>query len=573
MGRPRRESGCGRRAGRGPGTNARGPAGRLALQHSRAAGRTGAAASPCSMLPALLLLLPSLLGAALAGPVAGPQECSEGPALWCQDLRAAARCGAVGHCRSAVWSVPSARSLPCDVCLDVVAAARDGLSPDATEAEVLALLAKTCEWLPGQDASGRCKGMVGAHSAAVLDMLREAPGSPPAQLCTALTLCQPRQRPPATPGPLPGDDASEGVAPFMASGPLSFHPTQMPEDAVCRDCVQLVTRLQDAVGSNVSGLAEVTTEKQCESLGPGLVFLCKNYILQVLAPAEQTLQLVLPKDTCRVGGFCEEEELRGPAPLAHGAAADGVPSLEPVSPRKKSEVQMQAGLTCEVCLQVIQELDQWLESNSTETLISRALERVCSVMPKAIEQQCVTLVDAYGPSLVHLVTRITPEKVCDTIRLCGSRRRARAIRRAPKTALFPLLDGDNRGSFCNGCQRLLGVSAHNLESKSTKRGILRAFKGGCGILPLPYMVQCNRFVDEYEPVLIASLMEMLDPLALCTKAGACHAPRSQLLGTDQCIMGPSFWCSSPEAADMCHAVEHCQRHLWKTPQFLAGERV
>lgn len=524
---------------------------------SRAAGRR----SPCSMLRALLLL-PSLLGAALASPVEGPQECAKGPAVWCQDLQAATRCGAVGHCRSAVWSQPSARSLPCDVCLDVVAAASNGLNPNATETDILALLTKTCEWLPSQDASAKCKGMVDTHSSAVLNMLREAPGSTPTQPCAALTLCQLRQRHPATLGPLPGDDASKVVAPFMANGPLSFHPTQMPEDAVCRDCVQLVTRLQDAVGSNVSSLAEVTMGKQCESLGPDLVFLCKNYILRFLAPAEQTLQLVLPEDTCRVGGFCEE--LKGPTPLAHGAAADGVPSLELVSPRK-SEVQMQAGLTCEVCLQVIQELDQWLESNSTVAFISHTLERVCSVMPKTIEQQCVTLVDAYGPTLVQLVTRITPEKVCSTIRLCGSRRRARALHRAPETApLSPLLDGASQGSFCNGCKRLLGVSARNLERKSTRRGIVRAFKGGCSILPLPYMMQCGRFVDEYEPVLMASLMELMDPLALCTKVGACHAPRSPLLGTDQCVMGPSFWCSSPEAAEMCQAMEHCHSHVWKT---------
>ncbi|XP_023378162.1 proactivator polypeptide-like 1 [Pteropus vampyrus] len=518
-----------------------------------------------------LLLLPSLLGAALASPIAGPQECTKGPAVWCQDLHAATRCGAVGHCRSAVWTEPSARSLPCDVCLDVVAAASDGLNPGATETDILALLTKTCEWLPSQDASAKCKGMVDTHSSTVLNMLREAPGSSAAQLCAALTLCQPRQGHLAPPGPLPGDDASEAVARFMTHGPLSFHPTQMPEDTVCRDCVQLVTQLQNAVGSNVSGLAEATTEKQCESLGPDLVFLCKNYILRVLAPAEQTLQLVLPEDTCRMGGFCEE--LWGPAPLAHGADADGVPSLEPVSPRKMSEVQMHAGLTCEVCLQVIQELDQWLESNSTEALISRALERVCSMMPKAIEQQCVTLVDAYSPSLMQLVTRITPEKVCNTIRLCRSRRRARAIHRAPETTPSPLLDGDNQGSFCNGCKRLLGVSARNLDRKSTQRGILRAFKGGCSILPLLYRVQCNRFVDEYEPVLIASLMEMMDPAALCAKAGACHAPRGALLGTDQCVMGPSFWCRSPEAAEMCDAVEHCQRHMWKATRFLEGEHA
>lgn len=516
-----------------------------------------------------LLLLPSLLGAVLAGPIPGPQECAQGSAVWCQDLQAATKCGAVGLCRNAVWSQPTARSLPCDVCLDVVAAANNGLNPNATETDTLALVTKTCEWLPSQNASARCKGMVAAHSPAVLNMLSGAPGSTPAQVCAALTLCQPLQRQPATTGPLSEEDTSEVVAPFMAKGPLSFHPPQTPEDAVCQNCVRLVSRLQEAVGSNLSSLAEVATQEQCESLGPSLDHLCKIYILRFLAPAEHTLKLVHPEEACRTGGFCEEPQ--GPARLAQVAAAEGVPSLE--SSRRKSESLMKAGLTCDMCLQVVQELDQWLESNSTEALISHSLERLCSVMPDAIAQECITMVDNYGPSLVQMVTRVTPERVCTAVRLCSSRRRARDIHWPHMTTLPPLLDSESEGTFCGGCKRLLGVSSHNLERKSTKRSILAVFKGGCTILPLTYMIQCNRFVDEYEPVLVATLKEMMDPTALCTKVGACHAPRTALLGTDQCVMGPSFWCGSKETAEMCGAMEHCQRHIWKLTRFHAEQHA
>ncbi|KAM5338865.1 proactivator polypeptide-like 1 [Glossophaga mutica] len=513
------------------------------------------------MLPALLLL-PGLLGAALASPVQGPRECAQGSAAWCQDLRAATRCGAVGHCRSAVWSKPTARSLSCDLCLNVVAAGGNGLNPNATETDVLALVTQTCEWLPSRDASAKCREMTDTHGAAILDMLRGGPGSAPAQVCAALTLCRPLQRVPAPPGPLSEEDASEAVAPFMAGGPLRPYPLRVPEDTVCRDCVQLVTRLRDAVGSNISSLAEVTTQEQCKSLGPGLGLLCKDYILRFLAPAEHMLRLVLPEETCERGGFCEETP-----------AADAAPSLEPLSSRERNEVLMEAGLTCEVCLQVVQELDQWLDSDSTEALVRRGLERVCSVMPASIVKQCVTMVDAYSPVLVQFVTKVPPQEVCKAIRLCSPQRRARAIHEAHRATLPPLLDTENQGRFCNGCRRLLGVSTQNLERKTTQRNILKAFKGGCSILPLPYLIQCRRFVDEYEPVLIATLKEVMDPLSLCTKVGACHSSRTPLLGTDQCVLGPSFWCSNQEAAEMCNAMEHCQRRLWKMAPFRAGEHA
>lgn len=519
------------------------------------------------MLPALLLL-PSLLGAALAGPVQGAPECTQGSAVWCRDLQAAARCGALGHCRSTVWSKPRARTLPCDICLDVVAAAGNGTNPNTTDADVLALVTKTCEWLPSHDSSARCKEMAGAHGSAVLGMLRGAPGSAPPQVCTALTLCQPLQSLPAPPGPLTEEEASELLAPFVANGPLSFHLPPIPEDPVCQDCVRLVTRLQDAVGSNVSALADLVTREQCKSLGPGLDLVCRDYIRRFLLPGEHMLKLVLPEETCEHGGFCEAPP--GPAALA-------VPSPEPLSAGRSAEAPGRAGLTCEVCLQVIQELDRWLDSNSTEALIRRALERVCSAMPASIVQQCDAMVDAYSPSLVQFVTTVPPDRVCQAVRLCGGdrrrrrRRHARALPGPRATLLPPLLDGDGQGTFCNGCKRLLGVSSRNLERKSTKRGILQAFKGGCRILPLPYMIQCNRFVDEYEPVLFATLSEMMDPAVLCARVGACHAPRAPLLGTDQCVLGPSFWCASSEAARMCDALEHCQRFMWKMAPFNAGE--
>lgn len=508
-----------------------------------------------------LLLLSSLLGAALATPTPDPQGCAKGSAVWCQDLQAATRCGAVGYCRMAVWSKPTAKSLPCNVCLDVMTATSNGLDPDATETNTLALVMKACEWLPSREAATKCRELVDAHRLALLSLLDEALGGTPAQVCTALTLCQPLQKHLATLRLLSKEDTSEVAAPLMAHGPLSFHPPQIPGDTVCQDCVQLVTRLQDTVGSNLSDLAEVTTQEQCESLGPGFTLLCKNYIHHFFAPAEQTLRLVVPKEICGKGGFCEGLEGQ-----AHLAAVAGVPSLEPVSSRRKTEMHMKAGLTCEMCQQVVQELEGWLESNKTEVLITHALERGCTKMPTSITQECITLVDAYSPSLVQLLTKVTPERVCKAIGLCSGQRRARAVDEAYANTLPPIPSRENQGIFCNGCKRLFAVSARNLRLKSTERSILRLFRSGCSILPLPYMVQCNRFVAEYQPVLTDSLRDIMDPVALCTKMGACHAPKVLLVGTDQCATGPGFWCMNQETAEMCNAVEHCRHHVWnETP--------
>ncbi|KAM9086798.1 LOW QUALITY PROTEIN: proactivator polypeptide-like 1 [Megaptera novaeangliae] len=476
-----------------------------------------------------------LLGTTPAGSISGPEEC-KGSAVRHRDLQVATRCGSGvgGHCRSTAWSQPTAKCLPCAVCLDVAAAASNGLNPEAMETDLAVVMKKT----PSQESSAKCKGTVDAHGSTILSVLGGAPGSAPAQVC------QPLRRLPATPRPLSEEDTSEVVVP------------RIPVSTRCQGCVWPVTRPQDAVGPKLSNRVEVTTREQCESLGPGLTLLCENYICQLFAPPEQTLRLMPPNETCRKEGFCEEPKER--AHLAHAAAVDRVPWLALASPRKKGEVQRKAGVPCEVCLQVVQKPDRRLEPNSSK-VVSRALERVCSVLPAPVAQKCVSSVDAYGPSLVELLTRANAEKLCTCTRLYGRWRRAWAAHEGPTTLPPPPLGKENQGSFCSGGKWLLGMSAHNLQQQSTKRRILRAFKGVCRILPLPLMVQCDHLLTDYQPVLIETLGETMDPTALCAKM-AYHAPTAALLGTDRSILAPSFWCKSQGAAETRGSAEHCQSH-------------
>lgn len=52
------------------------------------------------------LLMPVFL-LALASPVLGLKECTRGSAVWCQNVKTAADCGAVKHCLQTVWSKPT----------------------------------------------------------------------------------------------------------------------------------------------------------------------------------------------------------------------------------------------------------------------------------------------------------------------------------------------------------------------------------------------------------------------------------------------------------------------------------
>ncbi|KAM5240462.1 prosaposin isoform 1-T1 [Hipposideros larvatus] len=522
--------------------------------------------------PSLHLLTPVFLSA-LASPVLGLRECTRGSAVWCQNVKTAADCGAVKHCLQTVWNKPTVKSLPCDICKDVITAAGDMLKDNATEEEILVYLEKTCDWLPKPDLSSSCKEMVDSYLPVILDMIK-GQVSNPGEVCSSLNLCESLQKHLAElnhqkqleSNKIPELDMAEVVAPFMANIPLLLYPQDGPRSEpqpkasgdVCQDCIQMVTDIQTAVRTNASFVESLVehAKEQCDRLGPGMADMCKNYINQYSEIAVQMMMHMQPKEICGLVGFCDEVKEVPMQPLvpAKVISEDIIPALELVEPIKKDLVQAKSSVYCELCEYVVKEVVKLIDNNKTEEEIIHAFDTICSKLPVSLSDECQEVVDTYGRSILSiLLQEASPELVCTMLHLCNSQQ---------LPALTVHVTRQKDGGFCEVCKKLVGYLDHNLEKNSTKQEILDALEKGCSFLPDPYQKQCDQFVSEYEPVLIEILVEVMDPSFVCSKIGACPAARKPLLGTEKCVWGPSYWCQNMETATLCNAVEHCKRHVW-----------
>ncbi|XP_074088881.1 prosaposin [Macrotis lagotis] len=521
-----------------------------------------------------LLLLPGLLGAALAGPVFRKEECAKGPQVWCRDLKTASECGAIKHCRQAVWSKPTVKSIPCEACKKVVTIVENFLKQNGTEAEIESYLEKECEMLPQEDWVDKCKEIMESYLPVVINAI-EGEMSNPEEVCSSLMFCRSLQSHLATlsqhqqeleSNSISEADMSQVVAPFMANIPLLLYPqgeTQKKpppseneeEEDVCQDCVKFVTDVQDAIKTNSSFVESLVDhlKEECDRLGPGMSDMCKTYISQYSEIAVQMMMHMQPRDLCGYAGFCTGKEMPLQALFpAKALATKVIPALELVEPVKKASVQMKAGPTCELCQLVIKEILKLLEGNKTKEDMVKAVEKVCSVIPKSMAQECRDLVESYGPAIADLLLDETsPHLVCSLLNLCQSK----------KSVNLAQL---RSGTFCDLCKKIDGYLDRNLDKNSTQAMILTAFEKACSMLPGVYKEECDKFVEQYEPVLIAALHEEMDPNTLCLKIGACPktAHNKPLLGTEQCVWGPSYWCKNMETATQCNAIEHCKRHVW-----------
>jgi saposin len=76
---------------------------------------------------------------------------------------------------------------------------------------------------------------------------------------------------------------------------------------------------------------------------------------------------------------------------------------------------------CSLCKFIVGYVDTVLENNKSEAAIEAALERVCKILPHALNSSCIEFASNYGPILKQLLEKYgTPDAVCDAIKACSN---------------------------------------------------------------------------------------------------------------------------------------------------------
>ncbi|KAJ8248200.1 hypothetical protein GJAV_G00239440 [Gymnothorax javanicus] len=534
-----------------------------------------------------------LVTAAAATPLLGREQCARGPPYWCQNLKTASTCGAVSHCLQNVWSKPQVKSVPCDLCKEVITVVDQLLKENDTQSEVLGYLEKACELIPDQGISSECKDMVDSYYPILMDIITGELDDP-AAVCGALGVCQSQQRAlgyaQLLSNEIPQVDLAQRASPFLLNVPQLLYPQDAPKQEVpkqeppkqeapkeinsevCKNCLQFVSSVQEEARTNDTFVQAVITqiEKQCDLLGPGYADTCKQYISMYAGLVFQQLLSMRAQDICSAAGFCPTVHHSVPMETLVAAKLLPIGRLLPSKLEQPAEVkaaeltpakemmEVKDSPTCTICEAVMQELENMLEDKATEEEVIHAVEKVCKIVPAKYRAQCNDLVETYGQAIIDLlVQEADPKTVCTLLGLCSSSR----------GTLIPVLNQAKfeQGGFCEVCEMAVRYIDGILEDNATEAQIKDAVEKVCNFLPDSIQTECNQLIDQYEPVFVELLIQALDPEFVCTKMGACPEVRAvdnHLLGTEKCSWGPAFWCKSMETASRCNAVDHCRRHVW-----------
>merc|ERR1712045_949610 len=99
----------------------------------------------------------------------------------------------------------------------------------------------------------------------------------------------------------------------------------------------------------------------------------------------------------------------------------GSSSLALVQPLSRDQPEPK-DLLCDICIDVITDLDQWLTSDSTEDQIVEWIEQVCdflsAIVPEAI---CKSLIESQIPAIIDGLVNdnLNPQELCNSIGACS----------------------------------------------------------------------------------------------------------------------------------------------------------
>ncbi|XP_014896234.1 prosaposin isoform X1 [Poecilia latipinna] len=537
----------------------------------------------------MLLLTLLFVSSAVATPLLGTEQCARGPPYWCQNVKTASLCKALSHCQQNVWNKPQMKTVPCDLCKEVLMVVGQLLKGNATQAEILGYLEKACHLIPDQGLSAECKEMVDSYYPIIIGIITgelEDPGV----ACGAMGLCNSMQMSLARFEPqeelksneIPEVDLAQRVAPFLLNVPDLLYPqntgypapkqgaSKQTGDVVCQDCIKFLSDAQTEAKTNSSFIDSLiqNIEHQCDMLGPGLSDMCKQYVGQYGPAVVQQLMSMeqQPKEICALAGFCPEMKKSvpmldlQPAKVIPAAktmvAAKLFPATKVEAPASRPMVRVRESPTCAICEFVMKQLESMLEDQATEEEVVKAVEKVCTFLPSSLTAQCKDLVETYGQAIIELlVQQADPKTVCTVLGLCNGADRTYIV--ALDKARFEV------GGYCEVCKMAVSYIDGILEKNATEQEIEEAVKKVCNFLPDSYKTECDQLIEQYEPILVQLLLQMLDPDFVCMKVGACPGAKRHFLEMLACSQGPDYWCKVKGAAELCGTVAHCKRYVWK----------
>ncbi|CAO1430462.1 unnamed protein product [Diamesa serratosioi] len=294
--------------------------------------------------------------------------------------------------------------------------------------------------------------------------------------------------------------------------------------------------------------------KTCEKFPKGVRSECHSFVnLYGDAIIALLVQEIDPREMCPTLKFCptsinEDVDIFAAAPID-------------VSVNEKNKP------TCPLCVLVVKEAQDFIDSSKSKANVVQALDKVCGKLPSKLQLECTDFVETYmGELLDKLVTDFSPKAICVNMGLCPS-----AIEGLNEDDIrvgidridaIPYADGgdimtneipdftwngqiieqqqeatrfDKASGECLLCMEVMKNAVQEIDSNKSKKQVEQILRRECARMKR-YESVCDSFVDKNTDRIIELLAKELTPKQICQQLALCVKKVEADLDIDEAII-------------------------------------
>ncbi|XP_055696691.1 prosaposin [Lutzomyia longipalpis] len=194
---------------------------------------------------------------------------------------------------------------------------------------------------------------------------------------------------------------------------------------------------------------------------------------------------------------------------------------------EKQSVPEDRDSICKICLDMVQQARDQLESNETQSDLRDVFEGSCKLIPiKLVRKECIKMADDFVPELVEaLASQMNPQMVCSVAGLCNNANIDKLLEMKQHSSeevdeLVPHVETENVDDFtCDRCNKIASEIARRfsnadrdtvLENMLLYCGKMGSFSDSCASVVLTYF---NEIYDH--------MSENFNEKSICHISGVC----------------------------------------------------
>ncbi|XP_068632448.1 uncharacterized protein Sap-r isoform X2 [Battus philenor] len=462
-----------------------------------------------------------------------PKECSKGPSYWCQSLKLAADCGAVGHCIGTVWEKQDQEIRKNDVSDKIIRLFRQLKDvKDLINTEYLAArMSSACRDLSDTAITKYCRDNT-AYLEQYLSALLSSDASPET-MCRVVAMCNsdkmenimamnkkktmtPKSTADKYGGKLLGSSRCTWGPSYWCSNfstgreckathhcvsrvwPRMEYPQD--NDDICKICTDMVKQARDQLQSNETQeeLKEVF-EGSCKLIPIKLVrkeciALADDFVPELVETLASEMN---PQTVCSVAGLCNSAR------------------IDLMLEDYNKKLELRAG--CNNCRTTVGVLRKRFDATSYEDFLIGLLQ-VCGQM-SSLSDSCSMLVFKYYENILAAVKKdLTPASICHLSAQCSSRYHSHDDYDFPETKFEDMKATDDVP--CEFCEQVVNHLRDVLVANTTEAEFHRVLIGLCKQTGT-FKSECLSLVEQYYSVIYKFLVSELKGNEVCALMGMC----------------------------------------------------